>query len=102
MENSKLQFEHKNIENILPPLDLTPVGPKTSDIKNQQWNIQHVKKNHKNTTHQRSPIQTQVSQNHFQAILIRPMTEIINVEDVIKIERIRNARKRTLSNDARS
>ena len=33
MGNSKLQFERKSIERILPPLDSTPVGVKMSDTK---------------------------------------------------------------------
>ena len=33
MEDSKLQFERKNIERSQPPLDSTPFGGKTSDSK---------------------------------------------------------------------
>ena len=33
MEDSKLQFYHKNIERSQPPLDYTNAGTKTSDIK---------------------------------------------------------------------
>ena len=36
--------------------------------------------------YKRTPIQTQVRQTHCEAILICPMTEIINAEDVIKIK----------------
>ena len=77
-EKFKLQSERRNVKLSQPPLYSTPVVAKNFGHlwirlllvqnlyaqKYQQRTLQHIKKNHENSTYQRAPIHTQILQTH--------------------------------------